>query len=392
MSDERTLPHMLRADLGPVNELQQAQADGTLLSAVSPDGSPLRVVSRFEQAQAVLTDPGRFSSRAATRFLGGDRGDDRAANAGNLLVLDPPEHSRLRRMCSREFTARHVAALRPRVAAIVERCLDAIEDQDAESDLIAGFARPVPALVICELLGVPEEDRDEFQEVAARRIDANQSLQARVQAAREAADYMGKLVARVRAAPRDNLLGRLVREHGDTITDPELAGLANLLLIAGHQTTADMLGLSVLVLLREPQQAARLRDDQNAVAPAVEELLRLLSTVSVSTPRRVTEATSIGDERLEAGETVAVSLCAANRDPGRFADPGTFDPDRAPRPHLAFGHGPHYCLGAPLARLELATALPALLRRFPGLALADRPLDPSPPGPFFGLASLWVRR
>ncbi|UOZ05607.1 cytochrome P450 [Amycolatopsis sp. WQ 127309] len=386
------VPQMLRSDLGPVDELRQAQADGTLLKGASPDGSPVRLVTRFEQAQDVLADPGRFSSRATTRFLGGDRGDDRAANAGNLLLMDPPEHSRLRRMCAGEFTVRHVRALQPRVATIVENCLDAIEAQGSDFDLIAEFTRPISSLVICELLGVPDADRDEFQDVAARRIDAGRSLQARTQAAREAAEYMGKLVARVRAAPGDDLLGRLVREHGDAITEPELVGLANLLLIAGHQTTADMIGLSVLVLLREPERAARLRDGQDAVAPTVEELLRVLSTVSVSTPRRATEATDVGGHRLEVGETVVVSFSAANRDPERFTDADTFDVDRTPRPHLAFGHGAHYCLGAALARLELATALPALLRRFPHLALVDRPLDPLPPGPFFGLASLMVRK
>ena len=274
-------------------------------------------------------------------------------------------------MLTGEFTVRRMARLVPRVEEIVAEHLDAMEQAGPPADLVADFALPVPSMVICELLGVPYDDRGGFTERSARQLDSTIPHPERMRLADEARDYMAGLVDRHRAAPGDDLLGMLIREHADDVTDDELIGIGNLLLVAGHETTSNMLSLGTLALLEHPDQLARVRDDPDAVAPAVEELLRWITVVHGGFPRRVVEDTTIGGHPVRAGELVVSFLPAADRDPALVDDGETLDVTRVPTPHVAFGHGIHHCLGAPLARIEMRAAFPALLTRFPDLRVVD---------------------
>jgi cytochrome P450 len=224
--------------------------------------------------------------------------------------------------------------------------------------------------VICELLGVPYDDRDDFQRRSARQLDLSLPIPQRLEMQRQGREYMRSLVERTRQHPGDDILGMLVRDHGDELTDDELVGIASLLLLAGHETTSNMLGLGTLALLRHPDQLAAVRDEPDAVGPAIEELLRWLSIVHSAIPRVTTTDVEVAGVKIPEGQMVFVSLPSGNRDPNFINTPEVFDIRRGAMGHLAFGHGVHHCLGAPLARLEMRIAFPALLRRFPTLALA----------------------
>jgi cytochrome P450 len=373
----RPMPlHLQRDGFDPVPRL--TDFDHGPLVATTSLGTPARIVNRYAAVREVLADAERFSS-ALPVF--GRRDPDAPPPEGNLLTSDPPAHTRLRRFLSPEFTVRRIQRLVPRITEIVDEHLDAMAAAGPPADLVADFALPVPSLVICELLGVPYADRGEFQARAARQLDVSLPMPERMRAGAESREYMAGLVERARRDPGDDLLGALVRQHGDDLTSGELTGVASLLLIAGHETTASTIGLAVLKLLREPAQVPLLRDDPAGVDAAVEELLRYLSVVHSGVPRIATRDTELDGEPVVAGEVLILSLPAANRDPALAGGqgPGLDELDLA-RPvtrHVAFGHGVHHCLGAALARAELRVALPALLRRFPGLALAepDAPVD-----------------
>jgi cytochrome P450 len=260
--------------------------------------------------------------------------------------------------------------IEPRVTEIITARLDAMAAAGPPADLVESFALPVPSLVICELLGVPYSDRDTFQERAKVQLDFSASAEDRINALTQMREYMDELVAGKLPHPGDDLLGMLIREHGSELTATELAGIAQLLLLAGHETTANMLATGTLVLLENPGQLALMRDDPDAVNDAVEELLRYLSVVQSGLPRSVVAEVTIGGQDLAPGDLIFSSLPMANRSPSLADDPGRLDLTRAPSPHVAFGHGIHHCLGAPLARMEMRAGFPALLRRFPGLRLA----------------------
>ncbi|NMO91057.1 cytochrome P450 [Actinomycetospora sp. TBRC 11914] len=330
-------------------------------------GHPAWLVTRYDDAREVLGDATRFSNERlpALRMPGVDPEEMRA---GQLLALDPPEHTRLRRMLTGEFTVKRIRRLQPRIAEIVEEHLDAMAQAGPPTDLVPDFALPIPSLVICELLGVPYDDREAFQSRAGKQIDLTLPLEERARVTVESRAYMGELVDRAFAAPGDDMLGMLVREHGDDLTRNELIGIASLLLIAGHETTSNMLALGTLALLRHPDQAATVRAGGDAITPAVEELMRYLSIVHAAVPRVAVTDTEVGGEPIAAGDMVLVQLAAADRDRALVEDPDRLDVGRAAAPHVAFGHGVHHCLGAPLARMEMTTAFPALLRRFPTLA------------------------
>jgi cytochrome P450 len=318
----------------------------------------------------VLADADTFSS---ARTLGGpgDPGVQAHRRDGMLIMYDPPEHTRLRRLLSGEFTARRLRRLAPRVEQIVDAALDDLERAGPPTDLVALFALPVPALVISELLGVPAADRVGFQERSARELDMSVSREERARARRESREYMADLVARARAEPGEDMLGMLVRTHSRDLSNDELIGVADLLLLAGHETTSNMLGLGTLALLRDPDQLEALRADPSRTEAAVEELLRWLSIVHSLPPRMTTTAVRIAGHDIPEGALVIPSLPAANRDRAFIDDPDTLDITRGAVGHLAFGHGVHHCLGAPLARMEMRAGFSALARRFPGLALAD---------------------
>ncbi|WP_101950564.1 cytochrome P450 [Mycobacterium sp. 3519A] len=368
--------HMRRVGFDPTPALGEIRESTGVRTATNSFGMTIYLVTRHEDIKAVLSDHERFSNGRPPGFVipGAppvSEEEQASSRAGNLLSLDPPEHQRLRRMLTSEFTIRRMKRLEPRIAEIVDAQLDVMENAGPPVDLVANFALPIPSLVICELLGVPYDDRDDFQRRSARQLDLSIPIAERLELVRRGREYMGSLVGRARRAPGDDILGMLVREHGDELTDDELIGIASLLLLAGHETTSNMLGLGTLALLRHPDQLAAVRDDPDAVGPAIEELLRWLSIVHSAIPRITTTDVEIAGVPIPAGELVFVSLPSGNRDPDFIDIPEVLDIARGAPGHLAFGHGVHHCLGAPLARMEMRIAFPALLRRFPSLALAE---------------------
>ena len=373
-----TLPpvHMRRDAFDPVRELGEIREGVGVAQVVNAFGMPVYLVTRHDDVKRVLSDHEHFSNARPPGFVvpGAPQlpeEEQGSARSGNLLGLDPPEHQRLRRMLTPEFTIRRIKRLEPRVTQIVEEHLDAMAAAGAPVDLVEHFALPVPSLVICELLGVPYEDRADFQARSARQLDLSLPMAERFEMQRRSRAYMQSLVATARSHPGDDILGMLVREHGDDATDDELVGIAGLLLLAGHETTSNMLGLGTLALLRHPDQLATVRDDPDAIGPAVEELLRWLSIVQSSIPRITTTEVEVAGVAIPEGQLVFASLPAGNRDPDFAVAPEVLDIHRGAPGHLAFGHGVHHCLGAPLARMEMRIAWPALLRRFPNLALAE---------------------
>lgn len=319
----------------------------------------------------------------------------REARGRSMLVSDPPHHTRLRNLVNMAFTPRMTERMRPRIEAITADLLDRAGRRQ-EMDLVADFAYPLPVIVIAEMLGVPARDRDRFQEWSAtlvRGLDPilDDATQEAVLDARDALlDYLRDVVAEHRAEPRDDLMSALIaaEERGDTLSESELLTMCNLLLVAGHETTVNLIGSGVLTLLRHPDQLERLRTHPGLARSAVEELLRFASPVQW-TGRVPLRAVELGGRTLLPGQSVVGILGAANRDPAMFAEPDRLDLGRDPNPHVAFGRGIHFCLGAPLARLEAQVALPMLLGRFPGLRLAGEP-EPRPTLVLRGLSRLPV--
>ena len=377
MTQAPELPlHMRRNGFNPTPELREIRETTGVRTIISAFGMEVYLVTRHDDVKAVLSDHQRFSNGRPPGFVvpgapGASEEEQASARAGNLLGLDPPEHQRLRRMLTAEFTIRRMKRLEPRIAEIVDQQLDAMETAGPPVDLVENFALPIPSLVICELLGVPYDDRDDFQRRSARQLDLSIPIPERLELQRQGRTYMSSLVERSRRHPGEDILGMLVREHGAELTDDELIGIASLLLLAGHETTSNMLGLGTLALLRHPDQLTAVRDDPDAVAPAIEELLRWLSIVHSAIPRITTTDVEVAGVPIPAGKLVFVSLPSGNRDPGFVDSPEVLDIRRGAPGHLAFGHGVHHCLGAPLARMEMRIAFPALFRRFPTLALAE---------------------
>lgn len=396
LSTASTLPlYMRRSGFDPAPELASLR-DGVGIERVStPFGIDAWLVTRFADVRAVLGDAGRFSNTVQKDIHLNGMGsmteeEIEKLRAGHLLALDPPDHSRLRHMLVPEFTVHRIRRLEPRVRQIIAQHLDAMERGGPPADLVTAFALPIPSLVICELLGVPYEDRTDFQRRTGRLVDLSVPVEERLAAQRESRDYMAELVSRLKADPGEELLGRLVRAHGDELTTDELVGIGNLLLLAGHETTANMLALGTLALLRHPRQLALLRAEPGWIDHAVEELTRWLSIVHTSAFRVATTDVELSGRTIAAGDLLLCALPVADRDPELIADPDRFDITRGELGHLAFGHGVHHCLGAPLARMEMRIAFPALLERFPDLRETRPEPDFRPSHVVYGLTSLRV--
>ncbi|MDQ2584051.1 cytochrome P450 [Saccharothrix yanglingensis] len=333
-------------------------------------GQRSHLLTRYADVRAVLRDHERFGSDPGTPGFPQLRPVvDRKAAPGSFLVTDPPEHTRYRRMLTGEFTVRRMAALEPHVERITRDRLTGLRTGPRPADLVTGFALPVPSDVICLLLGVPVADQEFFS--TRSRAHLNRALAAeQVQAALdELHAYLADLVRTRRAGPRDDLVSRLVADP--TLTDEEAVGMTVLLLVGGHETTANSIALSVLALLRDRSRWEALVADPRLVDNAVEELLRYLSPVHQGVVRAVRADTEVADRRLGPGDGVIASLFAANRDPAEFPDPDHLDlRRRRAKRHLAFGTGVHQCIGHLLARLEMRVALRALVTDLPGLRLA----------------------
>ncbi|GGK22247.1 cytochrome P450 [Pilimelia terevasa] len=357
----------------PPAEYDRLRATEPVARVPLPNGDWAWAVSRHEDVRSVLTDS-RFSSDRTNplfpRLVKGERVSTDAAPS--LINMDPPEHGPARRAVVGEFTVKRMQAMRPRIQQIVDGCLDDLLAAPRPADLVRHVSLPVPSLVICELLGVSYADHDFFQSRTSLMIARATPHEERMQAFGELNDFLGTLVTAKEAAPGDDLLGRQIlrqRETGE-VDHAGLVSLAFLLLVAGHETTANMISLGTVLLLENPGQLDRLRRDPERTLPAVEELLRYCTIADLATSRVAVADVEVGGVLIRAGEGVLALGNAANRDPEVFAEPHEFDIDRGARHHVAFGYGIHQCLGQNLARLELQVVFDTLFRRFPGLRLA----------------------
>ncbi|GAA2204702.1 cytochrome P450 [Nonomuraea monospora] len=380
----------------PPPEYEALREEAPLVRATLPRGE-VWLVTRHAEAQQVLSGGGISTSPATPGHPGSALHDapspEEAAAlerfmTGHFIDLDPPEHTRFRRLLIPEFTVRRMKELRPGIQALVDGLIDDMVAAGSEAELVQAFGLALPSLVICQLLGVPYDEREFFQSRTRRMLTPGEDFHA---AAYEIRDYLDGLVTSAEKAPRDDLLGRLIT--GGRLTHDELVGVMFLLLVAGHETTANMIPLAALTLMKHPAQLAALREDPGRWPMAVEELLRYHSIVDWAAFDRVAvEDQEIGGQLVRKGEGIFVLGASANRDERAFERPDEFDVERGARHHVAFGYGVHQCLGQNLARAELEIALRTLFERLPGLrlAVAEEELPAKYDGPIFGLTSMPV--
>ncbi|AOP47847.1 cytochrome P450 family protein [Streptomyces lydicus] len=353
----------------PYKYYAKLRAQGPVHRVRLPNGPDVWLVVGHEAVRGALTDPRLSKNWRASGQLGDG---EESALFTNMLDADPPHHTRLRKLVAKEFTTRRVEALRPRVQQITDELLDAmLAAPDGRADLVEALAFPLPMTVICELIGVPAMDREAFRGWSNELV-APTGEEAAYAASVAMSDYLVGLIEARRKDPGEGLLSDLIRtsdEDGDQLSREELVGTAFLLLVAGHETTVSLLSNGVRALLQHPAQLAALRADFSLLDNAVEEMLRYDGPVETATWRFNAEPIEIGGTSIPAGETILVALASASRDPDRYSAADDFDITRDARGHAAFGHGIHFCLGAPLARLEARVALRSLLERCPDLAL-----------------------
>ncbi|MGX7681763.1 cytochrome P450 [Jatrophihabitans sp. DSM 45814] len=359
-----------RDGLDPLTALGELRAAEPVSKLSRVFGMNVWLVTGYEQARAVLGDTKSYSTDIRS-LLGS--GTDQPI--GGLGFTDPPAHTRLRSLLTPEFTGRRLAALLPRIEQIVGDQLDLLNSSGAVVDLVSEFAFPIPFLVICELLGLPVEDRERFRELGSARFDVNGGGAGTFGAMSQSRDFLLGAVRNQRNNPGDGLIGAIIRDHGDDVDDLALAGLADGLFTGGYETSASMIALGTLCLLRDPESFELIRKDDGAVAGVVDELLRYLSVVQIAFPRFARADMDLFGKSVKAGDVVVCSLSGANRDAAFGELPDRFEPRRAGRSHLAFGHGFHRCVGSELARMELQVAFRELGRRFPTMELAVKPAE-----------------
>ena len=368
--DERPIRYPSPADPRP--DFGALLRSRPVVRAEMPDGSIGWLVSGYNEVRQVLVDQ-RFSRARAVAPGRALQGTEVFA-AGSINGLDPPEHTRIRRLVASAFTARRVEAMRPRVASIVDELIGALLDQPQPADFVAGFALPLPVQVICEMLGIPAEDMEQFHAWSDTIVgDWQQDSDEIMTALAGLYGYFGRLIEVKRAQPADDLMTALIAARDETgrLSEEELTVLGCTLLIGGHETTANQISLSLVLLLDHPAEMDKLRADPGLIPGAVEELLRYVRLGGGLPPARMTtEEVELGGVTIPAGEVVLPLFATANRDPSVFSDPDRFDVSRGPASHLTFGAGVHHCLGAQLARLELQEAFRGLLGRVPGIRLA----------------------
>lgn len=368
---EKTKVPLQRAGLDPLPEIAEWRRDDPMHKLELPFTFTAYLVTGHEEARRILTDRDSYSNDIRHLFHGD--GPATADDIGGLGFTDPPLHTRLRKIVTPEFTMRRLARLEPMISEFVDTQLDALEAAGSGADLCKTVAFPIPFQTICALLGLDYADRDAFAKLGSDRFDATNGGAAAFGAVSDQRRFLFDAVARQRKEPGPGLIGQIVRDEGDTISDVDLAGLADGIFTGGFETTAGMIALGTMVLLRDPEYARLIREGSpEDVDRIVEELLRYLSVVQVAFPRFAKQDMLLFGQRVKAGDVILASINGANRDPESAGErPDEFDPVRTPTSgHLAFGHGIHRCIGAELARMELRIALPRLFRRFPELALA----------------------
>lgn len=358
----------------PFDESSVRERGGPAFRATLPSGEPAWVVGRHADVRRVLGDEAAFSTAAGAAGPVPQAGSDAATESphqqpGFFLAYEPAEHLRIRRMIAGEFSATRLNLLRPVVESVVAEHLDAVARSTRPVDLVDTFAMPVPLVVICELLGVPPEERIELQRLCGPMSELVDVPERQADSFAQTQSCLREVVRRQRVRPGAGLLGRLISRHGDAVSDEELAGIGHFLLAAGRETTAGVLALGVLALLHHPTQYAALAAAER-VDLAVEELLRHVCVVPFAVVRTAVRDVVVDGARIGAGDYVMGWLSSANHDEVLGDGLDRLDVGRGPTPHVAFGYGPHYCVGAGLARLELRIALTALVRRFPTLRLA----------------------
>ncbi|WP_026360126.1 cytochrome P450 family protein [Amycolatopsis nigrescens] len=399
-------PALLR---DPFGEFSKIREQAPVVRAEMTGVGPLWTITRYEDVKQVLSDP-RFVINPAdvpgmdvpnlarkSMDVRGVPPEYQKYLVSTILDFDGADHVRLRKLVSRAFTVRRIADLRPRVETVADELLAALPEhaEDGVVDLLEHFAYPLPIIVICELVGIPEEDRGLWREASETLVSSYGP--AFGEAIASLVDYIEALIARRRAEPADDLISALIHaqdEDGDRLSDVEMTTMVFTLVLAGHETTAHLIGNGTLALLTHPDQLALLRSDPDLLPGAVQELLRWGGTALITRMRYAAEDVEIGGTVVRRGEAVVPILASANYDPRRFDDPDRLDVTRSPEgrreTHVAFAHGAHYCLGAALAKQEGEVAFGALLRHFPDLALGGEPERQLMPGAW-RLARLPVR-
>jgi nocardicin N-oxygenase len=359
-------------ELGPLPALLAHQS-GDVVPIVTPVGDKMWLVREYALGRLVLTDK-RFS-RAEAVLPDAPKLNDAQPVPDSIMSMDGSDHARLRRIIAGTFTTGRVAAMAPSIEQLVDRHLDAIEAYGPGADLIDGLAAPLPLAVLCSLLGVPQEDGNRFRGWVEVLFDiSTRSPREKARHRLELTRYMRSLIGRKRLRPEEDLLTALIGAHDrEELSMAELVTMGLALLMAGYETTVGQIGVAVLALLPDTAARDELRARPDRLAPTVEELLRLSPSTPVSFPRIALEAVTLGSVTIQAGEGVTVSLLDANRDGKTFPDAAMLEPDRRGAGHLTFGHGPHRCPGAALARLQVQIVVERLLSRFPAVRIA--PVD-----------------